>query len=167
MAGERAEQHLLPRACGDGHGYIDSRSLWLDLKLLVLTALTIIRWRGRIDRPERGTSGLVASYYPKNFSASCREVQKKNLRFSGTLWPEKPISGSVPRFLLVAPAALAVLALRSRGTPVGAAAPIPAIQPTEGRVRADPASGNCCNPPARSALRSRHLPETQEFADRH
>ena len=26
--------------------YIDSRSLWLDLKLLVLTALTIIRWRG-------------------------------------------------------------------------------------------------------------------------
>ena len=57
--------------------YIDSRSLWLDLKLLVLTALTIIRWRGRIDRPERGTSGLVASYYPKHFSASCREVQKK------------------------------------------------------------------------------------------
>jgi lipopolysaccharide/colanic/teichoic acid biosynthesis glycosyltransferase len=26
--------------------YIDSRSLWLDLKLLVLTALTIIRGRG-------------------------------------------------------------------------------------------------------------------------
>ena len=36
------------------------------------------------------------------------------------------------------------------------------LQPTEGRVRADPASGNCCNPPARSARRSRHLPETQD-----
>ena len=37
--------------------YIDSRSLWLDLKLLVLTALTVIRGAGRIDRPQGGASG--------------------------------------------------------------------------------------------------------------